>query len=134
MAKGKQAGKFPPRTAQTVTFVGYVDEVENDDGTTGVRITTEDAESVQIHLDDKGRELLDRVDEEIIVTGAIQTDRNGDRTLWVKTYELIDDDPDDYNEDRGDDFGDYDEFRGFDDEFRDDDDDRPWRRGTGTDE
>lgn len=69
-----------------------------------------------------------------IVTGAIQTDRNGDRTLWVKTYELIDDDPDDYDEDRGDDFDDYDEFRGFDDEFRDDDDDRPWRRGTGTDE
>jgi hypothetical protein len=47
---------------------------------------------------------------------------------------LIDDDPDDYDEDRGDDFGDYDEFRGFDDEFRDDDEDRPWRRGTGTDE
>jgi len=50
------------------------------------------------------------------------------------SLKLIDDDPDDYDEDRGDDFGDYDEFRGFDDEFRDDDEDRPWRRGTGTDE
>jgi hypothetical protein len=132
MARKKQNGAFPPKSAQTVTFFGYVDEVDNEDGTTGVRITTEDAESVRIHLDEKGMELLDLVDEEIVVTGAVQTDCNGGRILWVKNYELIDNNPDEFDEDPDDDYDDYDEFRG-DDDFRDDDDDRPWRSGTGTD-
>ncbi len=120
----KEAGK----TAQTVTVVGYVDEADEEDGTVGIRITTEDALSYRVHLDAKGKELFDLVDEEVAVTGSLQKDRKGRGVLRVKRYEVMDDYEDDFDDDRDDD--DRDDY----DVFRDDDDFRPSRRGTGTDE
>ncbi|MGD8366705.1 MAG: hypothetical protein PVG78_03600, partial [Desulfobacterales bacterium] len=128
MAKRKTAEKEKEvgKTAQTVTVVGYVDEYDDEDGSTGIRITTEDAQSYRIHLDGKGKELFELVDEEVVLTGWLQKDRGGNRILRVKRYEVIDDYEDDVDEDR-DDYDDY-------DDFHDDDDFRPRRRGTGTDE
>jgi hypothetical protein len=124
MAREKKVSKSSaPREA---TIIGYVDEVEAEDGSPAIQITTEDDERYRVHPDPKGEELFDFLDEEVAVSGVVQKDRKGIPVITVKRYEVIDD-YDDYDDeeeeylDREDDYDDYD----------DDDDFRPTKRKAG---
>lgn len=129
MAREKKAGKSSiPRE---VTIIGYVDEVESEDGSPAIQITTEEDERYRVHPNPKGEELFDFIDEEVAVSGVVQKDRRGLSVITVKRYEVIDDyeDYDDEEEeyrDREDDYDDYDE-----DDYDDGDDFRPKRRKAG---
>ncbi|MCF8052507.1 MAG: hypothetical protein K9L59_14790 [Desulfobacterales bacterium] len=120
---GREKKESKSSAPREVTIIGYVDEVEAEDGSPAIQITTEDDECYRVHSDHKGDELFDLLDEEVTVSGVVQKDRRGTPVITVKNYEVIDDYDDDEDEyiDREDDYDNYD----------DDDDFRPTRRKAG---
>lgn len=97
-----------PKAAKDVVLTGYIEEYEADDSDDGLRLATEEDEYC-IKLDRKGKELFDYVDEEIEVKGQVETDDDGLKWITIKSFDVIDydadedeenDDRDDFDEDR----------------------------------
>jgi hypothetical protein len=68
-------------------IVGYVEEIEQEDGDTGLQIVG-DEHTYQVDMDAEGRKLLDYVDEEIEATGIV-TKLQGVREIKISRFRLI---------------------------------------------
>ncbi|MCF8078584.1 MAG: hypothetical protein K9K88_04805 [Desulfobacterales bacterium] len=123
---GREKKESKSSAPREVTIIGYVDEVEAEDGSPAIQITTEDDERYRVHSDHKGDELFDFLDEEVAVSGVVQKDRRGTPVITVKNYEVIDD-YDDYDDDEDEYIDREDDY----DNYDDDDDFRPTRRKAG---
>jgi hypothetical protein len=92
------AKKEEPK-AKEVTINGYVEEVELEDGNSGILINDGD-DDYYLVMDKSGKKLLDHIDEEVEVTGMLSK-RQGELTLKVIRFRLVDeyDDQDDDDDD-----------------------------------
>jgi hypothetical protein len=101
MTKGSE-GK-----TKEATINGYVEEIELEDGNTGILINDGD-DDFYVVMDKVGKRLLDHVDEEVKVMGQV-TKKKGELVIKVTHFNLLDedqdfdDDDDDYIDDRWDD-------------------------------
>ncbi len=82
------------------TITGYVLAAEwgPDDDVTAVRIETED-EEYHVIADDIGQRLYDLLDCEVEVTGLVEGEKDGTKSIAVTSYEVISEDTD-YFDDR----------------------------------
>jgi hypothetical protein len=73
-----------------VTITGYVMAADwgPDDDVTAVRIETENDE-YDVVGDDIGEELYDLLDCEVEVTGVVEEEEDGTKSIAVKSYEVI---------------------------------------------
>jgi hypothetical protein len=89
------------------TINGYVEEIELEDGNTGLLINDGD-DDFYVVMDKVGKRLLDHVDEEVEVMGQVSK-KKGELVIKVTHFNLLDedqdfdDDDDDYIDDRWDD-------------------------------
>lgn len=99
------SGKMKKGKTKKVSFTGFVEEIELEDGEMGIQIDDGD-DTYLIVMDEIGSQLQNHVDEEIDVTGVI-TQTGDDIELTVKTFRPTDDydydyddsyDEDDYSE------------------------------------
>jgi hypothetical protein len=97
----KQSNLKVKNDRNEVTLVGIVYEYGNDQEALGIMIVTEEDEEFLIVLDHEGEKLWDYVDEEVIVTGTISKDDNGDLYISVRNFDsfVFDDDEDDWDDD-----------------------------------
>ena len=79
------------------TIVGYVEETEDDD-VVGVVIST-DEEPYIVEMNKQGRRLLQEVGSEVEATGEVSRDKDGNKTISIREYEVFEDEDDDYDED-----------------------------------
>ncbi|RJQ73008.1 MAG: hypothetical protein C4519_18215 [Desulfobacteraceae bacterium] len=98
MAKDK---KGAPKASK---IVGFVEEVDLEDGDIGLRIVG-DEYTYQVDMDREGRKLLDYIDEEIEASGIV-SNLHGVREIKITRFRLIDgyDEDKDYEEDYDEDF------------------------------
>ena len=89
-----------------MTLAGFVipEEWDNNDNVIAIAISTED-EDYLVERNKPGEELYDFLDEDVEVTGFVVEDKDGTKHISITTYEILQ--SDDYDED--DDYGDYDE-------------------------
>ena len=83
-----------------VTITGYVAATDwgPDDDVTAVMIETE-GEEYEVVGDDIGQELYDFLDCEVEVTGVVEEEKDGTKSISVTSYEVISEDSD-YFDDR----------------------------------
>lgn len=95
--------KVAEEKTKEASISGWVEEVELEDGNTGVLIN-DGEEDYYVVMDKQGKKLLDHVDEEVEVTGQISK-KSGELSIKITHFELFDDDEDyeDYDDDDGDD-------------------------------
>ena len=74
------------------TINGYVEEVELEDGNSGVLINDGD-EDFYVVMDKIGKRLLDHVDEEVEVTGRVSK-KKGELVIKVIQFNLLDEEGD----------------------------------------
>jgi len=81
------------------TITGYVSATDwgPDDDVTAVRIETENDEYDVID-DDIGEELYNLLDCEVEVTGVIQEEKDGTKSIAVTSYEVISEETDHFND------------------------------------
>jgi hypothetical protein len=93
MAKGTE------EKTKEVTISGWIEEIELEDGNTGVFINDGD-EEYYVVMDKQGKRLLDYVDEEVSATGLLSK-KHGELSIKITHFELVDDDSEDedYNDD-----------------------------------
>ena len=85
------------------TIIGFVEEIELENGDSGVQIDGDDYQ-YQVVMDKQGKKLLDYVDEEIEAVGTVSKNK-GVRQIKISRFTLLDsyeDDDEDYD-DYGDD-------------------------------
>jgi hypothetical protein len=75
--------------AREVTINGYVEEVELEDGNSGIMINDGD-DDYHLIMDKSGKKLLDHIDEEVEVTGMLSK-KSGELVLKVTRFRLVDD-------------------------------------------
>lgn len=92
------------------TIVGRVEETEEND-VVGVVIST-DEEDYVVEMNRQGRRLLDEVGAELEATGEVTRDKEGNKIISIREYEVFEDDDDD-DEDYEDDGDDWDEERDY---------------------
>jgi hypothetical protein len=82
-------------TQKESKIVGYVEEIELEDGDTGLQIVG-DEHTYQVDMDAEGRKLLDYVDEEVEVSGIV-TKVLGIREIKITRFRPVEgyDDEDD---------------------------------------
>lgn len=109
--------------SQKITISGLITpcEWDEDDNVVGITLSTTDEEEYRIQNDQVGEELLEYVSRDVMVTGFVDEDEYGDKTLTVKEYEVIDEEEE--KEEEEEDLDDYDDEDEFDDEYEIDDDD-----------
>lgn len=78
-------------------IVGYVEEVELEDGDIGLQIVG-DEYAYQVDMDARGRRLLDYVDEEVEVSGIVSK-LHGVREIKIQRFRLLEG----YDEEEGED-------------------------------
>jgi aspartyl/asparaginyl-tRNA synthetase len=83
MAKKEEA------KAREITINGYVEEVELEDGNSGIMINDGD-DDYHLVMDKSGKKLLDHIDEEVEVTGMLSK-KHGELMLKVTRFRLVDD-------------------------------------------
>ncbi len=119
MAPKKEAGA-ESTIRGTVTAAKWDDE----DNVTGVMIVTEDDDEYYVDLKGTGKELLDLVDADVEITGAISK-KGGTQQIAVKEYKEIElsdrEDDEDEDEDYDEDY-DEDEDEDYSDDDLDEDD------------
>ncbi len=88
--------RMKKKTNREVTITGFIEEIELEDGETGLQL--DDGDQVYLVTMDKiGRKLQHHIDEEVDVTGLI-TQTSGDREIKVNRFRLTDDYYDDDDE------------------------------------
>ena len=106
------AGKMKKGTTKEVTFSGFIEEIELEDGEMGLQID-DGSHAYLIVMDDIGRKLKRHSNEEVDVTGVMTHTANG-RELKVNTFHLTEDysydDDDAYDQEDGDYFDGDDRF------------------------
>jgi len=104
MGKDK-ANSSKASNPKEMTISGYVEEVELEEGDTGIMISDGDEEYIVV-MDRQGKKLMEHLDEEVEATGMV-TRRQGVREIKVSQFRLldeyVDDDEDDFFEDDDDD-------------------------------
>jgi hypothetical protein len=93
MKKAKHTGK-------EVTIVGVVEEIEDEEGTLGLIISTDDDDYV-VELNKQGKRLFHEVEMDVEVTGFVTRNDDETKRITVTGFEVIesDDDDDDYDDD-----------------------------------
>jgi len=104
---------------ETVTGVVSATEWDDEDNVIAVSIITDDDEYM-IDSNKMAEELFDFLEEDVEVTGIVETDRDGSKRISVTSYEVLDTG---YEYDDEEDYGyDYDQEE-YDEDYDDDDDD-----------
>ena len=82
-----------------ITINGYLEEVELEDGNSGV-VINDGEDDYYVVMDKTGKKLLDHIDEEVELTGVLSKNR-GELMIAVTHYHLVDDyeDMDDLDDD-----------------------------------
>ena len=91
---------------EEITVVGYVRESRCDeyDHVIGIEIVTDD-EYFDVEMDGLGKELLEFLYSEVEVHGVIEEEKDGTKSLFVSSYEVLEENlEDDMAEDFGDNF------------------------------
>jgi hypothetical protein len=88
--------KVAEEKTKETSISGWVEEVELEDGNTGILIN-DGEEDYYVVMDKQGKKLLDHVDEEVEVTGLVSKKR-GELSIKITHFELYDND-DDYEDD-----------------------------------
>ena len=91
---------------EEITVVGYVRESQCDEynHAIGAEIVADD-EYFNVEMDGLGEELLEFLYSEVEVRGVIEEEKDGTKSLFVSSYEVLEEGPeDDMDEDYGDDF------------------------------
>ena len=93
MKKAKHTGK-------EVTIVGVVEEIEDEEGTLGLIISTDDDDYV-VELNKQGKRLFHEVEMDVEVTGFVTRNDDETKRITVTGFEVIesDDDDEDYDDD-----------------------------------
>jgi len=92
MKKAKHTGK-------EVTIVGVVEEIEDEEGTLGLIISTDDDDYV-VELNKQGKRLFQEVEMDVEVTGFVTRNDDETKRITVTGFEVIEsDDDDDYDDD-----------------------------------
>lgn len=86
-----------------ITLKGYVEEIELDNGKTGLVFDDGDEEYFVV-MDKVSRRLLEHIDEDVEATG-IMSIKDGERTLKVTRFHVID-----YYEDEDFEYGELDDY------------------------
>jgi len=108
---------------ETVAGVVSATEWDDEDNVTAVSIITDDDEYI-VELNKMAEELFDFLEEDVEVTGIVETDRDGSKRIAVTSYEVLDTG---YEYDDEEDYGyDYDQEE-YDEDYDDDDDDDEYR-------
>jgi hypothetical protein len=122
---GKKMNEDTEVTRKSKTMVGYLAGYALDDDSSGITFISEDDDEYIVMLDRAGRKLLEHVDQEVILTGLIDEDDQGQYYISVRGFDLMD-----YDNDYVDDVEGYDdEYGGYDDDFEVYDDDFFQERG-----
>ena len=117
------SGRMKKEKTKKVSFAGFVEEIELEDGKMGLQIDNGD-DSYLIVMDEIGRQLQAYIDQEIDLTGVIRQTAN-DITLKINTFRLTEDDDDDYDDRYGesdDRYSRIDDDDDYDDRYDEDDD------------
>ncbi len=77
-----------------VTLVGFVDPLDDDDDTSGVKISTDRDEYI-VEMNRTGKKLLNMIDQEIEATGRVSLDSNGAKIFSVTSYDYAPNDEND---------------------------------------
>ena len=99
MSKKEKGG-----TKETM-IVGFVEEVELEDGDSGLQIDDGDDRYLVV-MDKNGKKLSNYIDEEVEITGFVNR-AGGHREIKVSHFRLSDDFDDDEDDDRSDDDDDF---------------------------
>ncbi|HUV78133.1 MAG TPA: hypothetical protein VMW06_08740 [Desulfobacterales bacterium] len=97
MKKAKHTGK-------EVTIVGVVEEIEDEEGNSGLIISTDD-DAYEVELNKQGKRLFQEVDMDVEVTGFVTKNDDGTKRITVTGFDVLDSDDDDDYDDDDDDFG-----------------------------
>lgn len=94
--------KVAEEKTKETSISGWVEEVELEDGNTGILIN-DGEEDYYVVMDKQGKKLLDHVDEEVEVTGLVSK-KHGELYIKIIHFELFgDDDEEEDDDDYGDD-------------------------------
>lgn len=94
--------KVAEEKTKETSISGWVEEVELEDGNTGILIN-DGEEDYYVVMDKQGKKLLDHVDEEVEVTGLVSK-KHGELSIKIIHFELLgDDDEEEDDDDYGDD-------------------------------
>lgn len=100
-------------TLETIVGIVAVSQVDEDDCAIAVIISTDD-EDYEVDMSGLGEDLLDFIDEEVEVTGIVEEESDGTKSISATSYEVLEYDSDDDSDE------DYGDSRGFEDlEFDD---------------
>jgi hypothetical protein len=88
------------KPGKEVTIKGFVaaDEWDDRDNVVGIAISTDD-EDYRVELNKTGEELFDFLDEDVEVTGMLREDRDGNKSIRVTSYELLEEE--EYEDEEG---------------------------------
>jgi hypothetical protein len=110
--------KTREETQITTTGVLVPTDWDSEGSISAIAISTPREEEYFINNDEIGEELLDLYGAEVLVTGIVTEDSEGNKTLTVKKYELLgedDEDEEEYTED--DDYEELDEYEDDEEEW-----------------
>jgi hypothetical protein len=96
---GNTKGDVMKKANKLETIVGFVEETDEDD-VVGVIIST-DEEPYIVEMNKQGKRLLQEVGSEVEATGEVTRDKDGNKTISIRGYEVFEDEDedDDYDED-----------------------------------
>ena len=124
MAPKKESG-----TESTIRGTVTAAKWDDEDNVTGVMIVTDDDDEYYVDLKGAGKDLLDLLDADVEITGAISK-KGGSQQIVVKDYKEIEIADSDEDDDDDEDDEDYDEDEDdYDDDDLDDDDDAVDKKG-----
>lgn len=95
-------GDIMKKATKLETVLGRVEETEDND-VVGVVISTGEEDYI-VEMNRQGRRLLQEVGAEVEATGEVARDKEGNKTISIREYEVFENDDDDYYEDDGDDW------------------------------
>ena len=95
-------GKKETHKNKTVTIVGYVDPVDEDDSEAGVVISTDNDEEYLVDPNKQGRRLLNLLGEKIRAQGTVAQTEDGENQISITAFEVLEyqetSEDDDYSE------------------------------------
>ena len=108
------------KKGKEMTLTGFIAPVDwdNDDEVIAIGVSTED-EDYSVEMNKLGEELFDFLDEDVEVTGIVTEDRDGSKHITVTSYEVLDSDDDEEDDEEwgldDDEYEDKDRRSGWDD-------------------
>ena len=81
-------------SGEEITLIGFVDPLDDDDDSTGIKISTDNDEYI-VEMNLTGKKLLNMIDEEIRATGRVSLDSNGAKIFDVTYFDYAPNDEND---------------------------------------